>query len=219
MKPFYHSILICLVSVVLAPNLSFGQSIESAEALPLENQTLIVLPDAIIESSESIDIELYDEFGLIPSSKIELGSGINSPFIVADYDSLSTASTVLAFATNAATGNILAIIPVDDPPTITHAGLPANVQDRLLNLCSNAVKNYGGNDLTKYKNITDPKLPEGGDYQEIYVTDKTGDGRRLVYDWNTKKIYYNNNHYKGTWKEITDPWWIEGSSPKFLPPK
>ena len=72
----------------------------------------------------------------------------------------------------------------------------------------------GNNEFKPYKNNTDPKLPAGGDYQEIYVKDKDAD-QRLVYDWKNKKLYYTPDHYE-TWVEIDEPWGAGG--PKFFPP-
>ena len=60
-------------------------------------------------------------------------------------------------------------------------------------------------DFAPFKNNTHPKLPEGGDYVEVYVTDKVGDSRRLVIDRKTGTTYFSPDHYS-SWIIVDFPW-------------
>ena len=140
------------------------------------------------------------------------------PFTNAEFPSNAIESPIFGFVSGVTTGQVKRIIIVDPPIQITHDDLTRNEQDRLLDLCTNTYDDFGGNDFDQYDNNTDPKLPAGGDYQEIYCTGSQ-DPTRFVYDWNTGKMYLNRDHYDGPWYEITDPWWIPGSGPLFPPPQ
>lgn len=101
------------------------------------------------------------------------------------------------------------LIEVVDIPKVEYGDLDNDAQNRITDLQTPPVKNInnaGNNEFKKYKNITAPKLPSDGDYQEIYVKDGDTD-KRFVYDWKNKKIYYTDDHYK-SWKEVNDPWKI-----------
>lgn len=204
--------LIVAMLVALFTTSKMSAQVMEVTAMNFGGETLLYSEGFTVD--EPIAIDLFDEQGFAGSVILENVGG--SQLVGFAYGELMmpTSQLMLGEAYGAVSGiGIGPVVVESDIPDVTHAGLPADVQDRLLDLQSiDGIKNYGSNDFGDYKNNTDPKLPEGGDYMEIYVTGKTGDGRRLVYDRDSGDVYYTPDHY-GSWKKITDPWHYGG--PKF----
>jgi hypothetical protein len=131
-------------------------------------------------------------------------------FLLGDFYNVSDGTVVEDFE----------IVVLSGIKKVEVSDLDKDAKNRIIDLQDSPVrdiKDAGDNQWKKYKNNTDPKLPEGGDYQEIYVAD--GDKKkRFVYDWTKgqEKLYYTEDHYE-TWVEVNDPW--KHGGPKFPPPK
>lgn len=194
-----------------------AQQLGEAFTIPTADSTLILFELNLSSADEPTEALLFDESGETTTVSLNAFSS-NLPFATAELPSDRIGLPVFGLVFGTSSGGLIAVVAVDPPIQITHDDLTQNEQDRLLDLCTPTYENYGGNDFKKYKNRTNPKLPAGGDYQEIYCTGPD-DPTRFVYDWNTGKMFLNREHYEGPWYEITNPWWIPGSGPLFPPPQ
>jgi len=90
-------------------------------------------------------------------------------------------------------------------PTVRGNKVKPAVRDRLQDLEAGGAEKLHKHDFSPYKNNTEPKLPAGGDYVEIYITKLDGDSRRIVIDRKSGTVYYTPDHYN-TWQIVEDPW-------------
>ena len=188
--------------------------------------------DAMPKQAATLLIEFPNEFGNIEFGMMQMeedGGFLlfapaytiqNSTTVVfwSPNSPVQSSSTALVATVSDTYGDIVFVFLAVDIPEVEYDDLDDDTKNRIDDLQTPPIKNIknaGDNEFKKYKNNTDPKLPEGGDYQEIYVKD--GDKKkRFVYDWKNKILYYTDDHYE-SWKKVNDPW--KNGEPKFPPPK
>jgi len=141
-------------------------------------------------------------------------SGVFAPnpvtFLMGNFSSVDDGSLV----------EDIALVVLAEIKKVEVSDLDKDAKNRIIDLQDSPVrdiKDAGSNEWKKYENNSEPKLPDGGDYQEIYVADGDKD-KRFVYNWKKgqEKLYYTDSHYK-TWVEVNNPW--KHGGPKFPPPK